>query len=84
MSDLTKRTVYVFAFNPMSNVYEFKALDTLMVHAIWMHEQVDNMVTYSSWSSSQKAEPHIQGHTGVDMDLNSQLLSCSLMSLPKY
>lgn len=84
MNDLTKWTVYVFALNPMSNVYEFKALDTFVVHAIQMHEQVDDTVTGSSWRSSQKAEPHIQGHTGKDMDLNSHLLSCSLMSLPKY
>lgn len=84
MSNLTKQTVFVLAFSPMYNVYQFKALDTFVVGAIWMQVQLDNMVTNSSWSSSQKAEPHIQGHTGMAMDLNSQLLCCSLMSSPKY
>lgn len=68
----------------MYNVYQFKALDTFVVDTTWMQEQLDNTVTNSSCSSSQKAEPPFQSHTGIAMDLNSQLLCCSLTSSPKY
>ena len=64
----------------MYNVYQFKALDTFVVDAIQMQEQLDNTVTNSSWSSSQKAERHIQGHTGMAMDLNSQLLQFDVLT----
>lgn len=56
MNNLTKQTVFAFALNPMYNVYQFKALDTVLANAIRMPEQIDNTVTGSSWSSSQSLD----------------------------
>lgn len=56
MNNLTKQTVFAFTLNPMYNVYQFKALDTVVANAIRMQEQLDNTVTGSSWSSSQSLD----------------------------